>query len=142
MKIPEFCVVSFPFAGKDVLAVVIEDRGPLGGDGEQLCRLRAIDDVEDKPFILELPASKLTVVHKLEDYGQQFFIVLFAGVRNDFFRYVAVVQPGSKKAKRGDIGGWDSSYLARSMPCPEYPTPDILFPKEAITLAANMRKAS
>jgi hypothetical protein len=56
--------VRFRFGIEDVTAKVIEDRGPLGEDGEQIYRVRFwFTDVEE-PIEAEIEASRLKVVHR------------------------------------------------------------------------------
>jgi uncharacterized protein (DUF433 family) len=54
--------VCFRFGITDVTAQVIEDRGPLGKDGERIYRVRFDFAGADEPTETEIEASRLTVV--------------------------------------------------------------------------------
>jgi hypothetical protein len=53
--------VKLSFGGDDVVATVIEDRGPVGVGGRQLLRVRLdLEDVGD-PIEFEVPAAEVRV---------------------------------------------------------------------------------
>ena len=52
--------VSLKFGGRDVVATVIEDRGPLAGDGRRLLRVR-VPLTDTDPIEFEIPAAKVRV---------------------------------------------------------------------------------
>ena len=56
--------VRFRFGIYDVTAKVIEDRGPLGRDGERIYRVRFWCDEPGGPSETEIEASQLTVVRR------------------------------------------------------------------------------
>ena len=45
---------------QEIPAVVVEDRGPLGIDGEQIVRVRVPSSEGEEPDEFEIPASALT----------------------------------------------------------------------------------
>ena len=54
--------VRFRFGIVDVTAKVIEDRGPLGTNGERIYRVRFDFGGADEPLETEIEAGRLTVV--------------------------------------------------------------------------------
>ena len=50
------------FAVKEVVALVIEHRGPLGVGGRQIIRVRFQLEGVDEPIETEVPAEEVTVV--------------------------------------------------------------------------------
>ena len=52
--------VTLKFGGRDVVATVIEDRGPLAGDGRRLLRVR-VPLTDTDPIEFEIPAAKVRV---------------------------------------------------------------------------------
>lgn len=56
--------VRFRFGVADVTAKVIEDRGPLGEDGEHIYRVRFQFAEADEPIETEVDACELTVVER------------------------------------------------------------------------------
>jgi len=54
--------VRLLFGVKDVVAVVIEHRGPLGVGGRQIIRVRFKFEEVDEPIEIELPVDEVTVV--------------------------------------------------------------------------------
>lgn len=49
--------VTLKFGGREVHAVVVEDRGPLGVGGRQILRVRVLLEDGDEPIEFELPAT-------------------------------------------------------------------------------------
>lgn len=54
--------VRMRFGVKEVVATVIEHRGPLGRGGRQIVRVRFQFEGADEPIELEVPADDVTVV--------------------------------------------------------------------------------
>ncbi len=57
--------VRFRFGIVDVTAKVIEDRGPLGRDGERIYRVRFDFGGGDEPIETEINEGQLTVVRRV-----------------------------------------------------------------------------
>jgi len=53
--------VMVTFGGKEVAAIVIEDRGPLGVGGRRLLRVRLDFGDEGEPIEFELPAADVQI---------------------------------------------------------------------------------
>ena len=52
--------VTLKFGGRDIVATVIEDRGPLAGDGRRLLRVR-VPLTDTDPIEFEIPAAEVKV---------------------------------------------------------------------------------
>jgi hypothetical protein len=52
--------VRFQFGGRDVVATVIEDRGPLGVGGVQILRVRLAIAGTDEVMEFEVPATDVS----------------------------------------------------------------------------------
>jgi hypothetical protein len=59
---PLGALVRLPFGGTDVVATVLEDRGPLGIDGRHLVRVRFFLEGTADPVETEVPAEDLSIV--------------------------------------------------------------------------------
>jgi hypothetical protein len=53
--------VRFKFGGRDVVATIIEDRGPLGVDGVQILRVRLELAGINESMEFEVPATDVSV---------------------------------------------------------------------------------
>jgi hypothetical protein len=53
--------VKLTFGGREVVATVIEDRGPLGVGGRRLLRVRLDIEAGGEPIEFELPAADVRV---------------------------------------------------------------------------------
>jgi hypothetical protein len=59
---PVGALVKMPFGTSEVVATVIEDRGPLGVGGRHLVRVRFLLEATEDPVETEVPVADLNVV--------------------------------------------------------------------------------
>lgn len=61
-SLPLGALVWMPFGNDKVLATVIEDRGPLGVNGEEIYRVRFMLESVEEPFETEVAVDRLELV--------------------------------------------------------------------------------
>jgi hypothetical protein len=76
---PVGALVKVPFGTSDVVATVLEDRGPLGVGGRHLVRVKFLLEATEDAVVTEVPVDELTLVALPDDPAEKRIDVEAAG---------------------------------------------------------------